>query len=148
MATHVFPGQGSQQKGMGRDLFDRFPDRLAVADKVLGYSIKELCLDDPRGVLGETQYTQPALFVVNALTYFHTVESTGKRPCYVAGHSLGEYNALLAAEVIDFETGLLLVKKRGELMSKVKGGGMAAIVGLSESQIGSILAENGFTGID
>src|SRR5436190_15975665 len=100
MATHVFPGQGSQQKGMGRDLFDRFPDRLAVADKVLGYSIKELCLDDPRGVLGETQYTQPALFVVNALTYFHTVESSGKRPCYVAGHSLGEYNALLAAEVI------------------------------------------------
>jgi trans-AT polyketide synthase/acyltransferase/oxidoreductase domain-containing protein len=148
MATHVFPGQGSQQKGMGRDLFERFPGLVTAADGVLGYSIRELCVNDPHGMLGETQYTQPALFVVNALTFLHTVESTGKRPCYVAGHSLGEYNALLAAEVLDFESGLRLVKKRGELMSRVKGGGMAAVVGLSEKQIAAVLAENGFDGID
>jgi trans-AT polyketide synthase/acyltransferase/oxidoreductase domain-containing protein len=148
MPTFVFPGQGSQQKGMGKDLFARYPDVLAVADRVLGYSVSGLCLDDPKGLLNDTQFTQPALYVVNALTYFHTLESNRKRPDYLAGHSLGEYNALLAAEVVDFETGLRLVQKRGELMARVKGGGMAAIVGLSEGEIERILAENSFTGID
>jgi len=148
MSTFVFPGQGSQQKGMGKDLFTRHPDLLDIAERVLGYSMRELCLDDPKGLLSETQFTQPALYVVNALTYFSTVESKGKRPDYLAGHSLGEYNALLAAEVIDFETGLRLVQKRGELMAKVKGGGMAAIVGLSDHDIEKILCENSFTSID
>jgi len=148
MSTFVFPGQGSQHKGMGKDLFARYADVLTVVDRVLGYSMMELCLDDAKGLLGETQFTQPALYVVNALTYFHTVETKGTRPDYVAGHSLGEYNALLAAEVIDFETGLRLVQKRGELMAKVKGGGMAAVVGLSEKEIERILSEHSFTGID
>src|SRR5262245_41129871 len=125
MATYVFPGQGSQHKGMGKDLFSRYPGVVAVADGVLGYSIKELCLDDPKGSLRETQFTQPALYVVNALTWYHMLETRKTLPNYVAGHSLGEYNALLAAEVFDFETGLRLVQKRGELMAKVKGGGMA-----------------------
>jgi trans-AT polyketide synthase, acyltransferase and oxidoreductase domains len=148
MSTYVFPGQGSQQKGMGKDLFARYPDILAVVDRVLGYSMKELCLNDSKGLLIETQFTQPALYVVNALTYFHAIDSNGARPGYVAGHSLGEYNALLAADVIDFETGLRLVQKRGELMAKVKGGGMAAIVGLSDKEIGSVLSEHSFNSID
>src|SRR5262245_48356119 len=104
----LFPGQGSQSKGMGRDLFDRFADWTAAADDVLGYSIRELCVDDPRGELGLTRFTQPALFVVNALTYRARSEDGAPVPSYVAGHSLGEYNALVAAGVIDFSTGLQL----------------------------------------
>lgn len=148
MSTFVFPGQGSQQKGMGKDLFGRYADLLAIADRVLGYSMRELCVDDPKGSLTETQFTQPALYVVNALTWYHTLEMKRTRPNYVAGHSLGEYNALLAAEALDFETGLRLVQKRGELMGRVKGGGMAAIVGLSEKEIENILTAHSFTGID
>ncbi|MGH7487375.1 MAG: acyltransferase domain-containing protein, partial [bacterium] len=148
MSTFIFPGQGSQHKGMGKDLFSRYPHIVDIADSVLGYSTRELCLDDPNNVLTETQFTQPALYVVNALTYFHTIGSKATRPDYVAGHSLGEYNALLAAEVIDFETGLRLVQKRGQLMAQVKGGGMAAVVGLSDAQIERVLAEAALTCID
>jgi trans-AT polyketide synthase, acyltransferase and oxidoreductase domains len=148
MSTFVFPGQGSQHKGMGKDLFGSYPDLVAVAERVLGYSMSALCLDDPKGLLNETQFTQPALYVVSALTFFNTLDSNGKRPDYLAGHSLGEYNSLLAAEVIDFETGLRLVQKRGELMAKVQGGGMAAIVGLSDQAIEKILSENSFTSIE
>ena len=68
--AYIFPGQGSQKKGMGGELFDAFPEITASADAILGYSIKELCLEDPREELGKTQFTQPALYVVNALTYF------------------------------------------------------------------------------
>jgi len=132
---------------MGADLFERFADVVAVADAVLGYSIRQLCVNDPQGVLSETQFTQPALFVVNALTCLHTVETRG-RPAFVAGHSLGEYNALLAAEAIDFETGLRLVQKRGELMGKVKGGGMAAVVGLAERDVARVLSDSGCHGVD
>ena len=96
----VFPGQGSQSKGMGAELFDSFPDWTAEADAVLGYSIRELCVDDPRAELGLTQFTQPALFVVNALTYRARIEDGAAPPDFVAGHSLGEYNALLAAGFI------------------------------------------------
>lgn len=148
MKTYMFPGQGSQKKGMGGDLFDRFVELTASADKVLGYSIKALCLEDPDKVLGETQYTQPALYVVNALSYYAHIEDGGEKPDFVAGHSLGEYNALLAAEVFDFEAGLKLVKKRGELMSEASGGGMAAIMNTPKEQIEQILADNGLTNID
>ncbi len=148
MKTFVFPGQGSQKKGMGGDLFDRFSELTAKADKILGYSIKELCLEDPDKVLGQTQYTQPALYVVNALSYLAHIEDGGDKPDFVAGHSLGEYNALLAAEVFDFEAGLKLVKKRGELMSEASGGGMAAVMNASKEQIEEILAKNGLNNID
>jgi malonyl CoA-acyl carrier protein transacylase len=92
MKTYMFPGQGSQARGMGGTLFEEFEDLTEKADKVLGYSIKELCLEDPRRELGKTQFTQPALYVVNALSYFKKLQESGP-PDYLAGHSLGELNA-------------------------------------------------------
>ncbi len=127
---------------MGADLFDRFPDWTAEADRVLGYSIRELCLDDPRGELGQTAFTQPALFVVNALSYRARVESGQAPPSFVAGHSLGEYNALVAAGVIDFAAGVRLVARRGAVMGTVTGGGMTAVIGLPPERIVEILAES------
>jgi malonyl CoA-acyl carrier protein transacylase len=124
---------------MGAALFDRYPDWTAVADRVLGYGIRELCVEDPRGELGLTQFTQPALFVVNALTYRARLNDGGATPAFVAGHSLGEYNALLAADVFDFETGLTLVKRRGALMGQVGGGGMAAVIGIEPDRIQALL---------
>ncbi|WP_234025572.1 ACP S-malonyltransferase [Bacillus paralicheniformis] len=148
MTTYVFPGQGSQYKGMGETLFKEFPDLTALADEILGYSIKDLCLYDNQSRLSQTQYTQPALYTVNALSFLKIVEETGDWPDYVAGHSLGEFNALFAAGVFDFETGLRLVKKRGELMTQSTGGGMAAIIGLSLEQVCRILQEHELTGLD
>ncbi len=148
MITYVFPGQGSQEKGMGATLFDDFPESIAEADRILGYSIKQLCLEDPHRQLTQTQYTQPALYVVNALSYFDKLKVRGKQIHFFAGHSLGEYNALLAARAIDFETGLKLVKKRGELMSKASGGTMAAVLNLAEQDIQAILKQHRLTGID
>lgn len=136
----LFPGQGSQSKGMGAGLFERFSEWTAEADRVLGYSIQELCLDDPRGELGLTGFTQPALFVVNAMTYRARTEDGRPRPDYLAGHSLGEYNALLAASAFDFLTGLRLVQRRGQLMGRVYGGGMAAVIGLEPAKIEEVLS--------
>lgn len=139
MVTFVFPGQGSQQKGMGGTLFDEFKELTSKADEILGYSIKKLCLEDTYQQLGQTRFTQPALYTVNALSYRKKSKETGKKPDYVAGHSLGEYSALFAAGAFDFETGLRLVMKRGELMSQAQGGGMAAVIGLSEEKVAEIL---------
>lgn len=124
---------------MGAELFERFPDWTSQADDVLGYSIRELCVEDPRSELGLTQFTQPALFVVNALMYRARVEDGHATPQFLAGHSLGEYNALLAAGVFDFATGLTLVKRRGQIMSQVSGGGMAAVIGMEPRKIQGIL---------
>lgn len=148
MTIFMFPGQGSQKVGMGKELFADFPELVAKADAILGYSIAELCETDPQQQLNQTQYTQPALYVVNALTYLKKVASTGTQPDYVIGHSLGEYNALFAAAAFDFETGLKLVQRRGLLMSQATGGGMAAVLGLSEIQIQTILQQNELTNID
>lgn len=142
MIAVVFPGQGSQKKGMGGSLFDDFKDLTAKADEILGYSIRALCLQDPGGELGLTQFTQPALFTVNALTCLKRLDETKQRPDYLAGHSSGEYNALFAAGAFDFETGLRLVKKRGELMSRAVGGAMAALIGLGEEEILRLLKQN------
>lgn len=144
----MFPGQGSQKKGMGGELFDQFQDLTAQADEILGYSIKELCLQDPKNQLGKTQFTQPALYVANALAYYQKINDTGEKPDFVIGHSLGEFNALLAAECFDFATGLKLVQKRGQLMSQVSGGSMAAVVNASKQEIESILKQNNLTDID
>ncbi|MBA3948435.1 MAG: ACP S-malonyltransferase [Acidobacteria bacterium] len=138
----LFPGQGSQVKGMGAELFARYPELTATADRVLGYSIKELCVDDPRGELGLTQFTQPALFIVNALMARARLEDDGAVPAFVAGHSLGEYNALYAAGCFDFETGVTLVRERGALMGRVSGGGMMAVIGLEPEKIQTILSDS------
>ncbi|CAI6244317.1 ACP S-malonyltransferase [Bacillus subtilis] len=143
----MFPGQGSQYKGMGEDLFNKYPEIIDIANEVLGYSVTDLCLHDPNNDLNETQYTQPALFTVNALEYFNAIRQ-GNVPKFVIGHSLGEYNALLAAEVFDFRTGLTLVKERGRLMSQATEGKMAAIIGLEIDTIRKILRENYLEGID
>ncbi|GER89929.1 polyketide biosynthesis protein PksE [Dictyobacter vulcani] len=148
MLTYVFPGQGSQYKRMGGTLFDDFKELAAQADDILGYSIKQLCMEDPSAHLNQTQFTQPALFVVNALTYLKRLRDTGKKPDFVAGHSLGEYNALFAADAFDFATGLKLVRKRGELMSLATGGGMAAVIGLNAEQIVEVLTKNSLSSID
>jgi malonyl CoA-acyl carrier protein transacylase len=127
---------------MGADLFDRYPDWTAEADAILGYSVRELCVDDPQGRLGSTAFTQPALYVVNALSYRARQEKGARPPAFVAGHSLGEYDALLAAGVFDFGTGLRLVKRRGELMGRVAGGGMTAVIGLEPKRLQQILQES------
>lgn len=85
---------------MGEGLFGQFADLTRIANEILGYSIETLCLDDPDGNLNRTQYTQPAIYVVNALSYFRKLKETGTRPDFVLGHSLGEFNALLAAECL------------------------------------------------
>lgn len=144
----VFPGQGSQKKGMGEDVFDRYPLLVNRASEILGYSVKELCLNDPARKLNNTEYTQPALYVVNALTYLKLKEETGLVPAAVAGHSLGEFNALFAASAMDFETGLRLVQKRGALMAEMQEGGMAAVKGLSKEQIDAIIERHGLQGLD
>lgn len=151
MSVYVFPGQGSQEQGMGQGLFDEVPEFTIWEPEIeiaLGYSIRQLCLDDPGQQLKQTQYTQPALYVVNALHYLRKVAEGGRKPDYVAGHSLGEYNALLAAGAFDFMTGLRLVQKRGELMAQAREGGMAAVIGLAPEQIGEALRANGLPGID
>jgi trans-AT polyketide synthase/acyltransferase/oxidoreductase domain-containing protein len=127
---------------MGAGLFERYADWTADADAILGYSIRELCHDDPRAELGLTEFTQPALFVVNALSYRARLEEGKPLPAFLAGHSLGEYNALLAAGGVDFRTGLRLVKQRGQLMARVRGGGMAAVIGLEPAKIEAVLASS------
>jgi len=150
MIAFVFPGQGSQRRGMGQGLFDDVREYAAVekeVDALLGYSLRKLCLEDTDNRLKETQFTQPCLYVVNALHYY-TAVAQGVQPAYLAGHSLGEYNALLAAGVFDFLTGLRLVKKRGELMSQAKNGAMAAVIGLGASLITKVIDENRLASLD
>lgn len=138
MKAYVFPGQGSQFIGMGEELFPQYPELTAEACDILGYDIQALCLTDAEGQLNFTKYTQPALFVVNHLSYLAYAKENGE-PDVVAGHSLGEFNALTAAGVFDFATALKIVQKRASLMSEVSGGGMAAVVGLNEAQVREIL---------
>ncbi|MER7487709.1 ACP S-malonyltransferase [Streptomyces sp. NPDC126497] len=134
----VFPGQGVQRRGMGGELFERYPRETAAASEVLGYSVADLCRDDPDDRLADTRYAQPAVFLVNALSWMD-LERAGRRYDYVAGHSLGEFNALMAAGVIDLMDGLALVRRRAELMADVTRGAMVAVVGPSPAQVEAVL---------
>ncbi|MEJ2622288.1 MAG: ACP S-malonyltransferase, partial [Candidatus Thiodiazotropha sp.] len=150
MKTILFPGQGAQFKGMGKELFPLYPQLTELASDILGYSIEELCLEDPHNQLQFTQYTQPALFVVNALGYYRMRDEKelDANIDFFVGHSLGEYNALLAAGVFDFKTGVRLVQKRGALMGAAGGGGMAAVLGVKADEVRKILKEHQFDAID
>lgn len=134
MIAFVFPGQGAQFSGMGRELLDDFPEEVAMADGVLGRSVRDLCaLDD--AALRETENTQPALFFVNAL-HLLWMHRLGVRPDLAAGHSLGELNALVAAGVLDLESGLRIADQRGRAMADAAAdqsfrGGMVAATHLA-----------------
>ena len=150
MAVALFPGQGAQRVGMGGRLFDEVEEFAAVeseVDELLGFSVRRLCSEGPQAKLSETQFTQPCLYVVNALHHYKAL-STGWRPQLLAGHSLGEYNALHAAGAFDFLTGLRLVKKRGELMGQARHGGMAAVLGLAPDRIGAVINDAGLDDLD
>jgi len=146
----LFTGQGSQKRGMAQELFDEVREYTSVeniVDALLGYSMRALCLEDFGNRLNDTRYTQPSLYVANAL-HFYQASNRGERPDFVAGHSLGEYNALLAAGAFDFLTGLRLVKKRGELMARARQGGMAAVIGLAAGRTAQLLQEGGLESLD
>ncbi len=138
----VFPGQGSQKIGMGLDLID-FPNAKAkyeAAEKILGWSVPAICQSD-ENTLSQTIYTQPSLYVVESIL-IDLMRAKGHQPALVAGHSLGEYVALYAAGVLDFEAGLSLVKNRSELMAQVSGGQMAALIGFKREQLESEIQAN------
>jgi len=127
----IFPGQGSQYKGMGSDLFKEYETArkvYALASEVLSYDIGELSFEDPQDQLNLTRFTQPALLThsIACLEVFRDLTGNRVRPSMAAGHSLGEYSALVAAGVLSFENALRLVQKRGELMGKYGEGEMSA----------------------
>lgn len=134
----LFPGQGVQRKGMGEELFERHPRETAAASELLGYPVADLCRDDPDGRLADTRYAQPAVFLVNALAWMDLTRD-GRRYDYFAGHSLGEFNALVAAGVIGLMEGLALVRRRAELMADVTRGAMVAVVGQSAARVEATL---------
>lgn len=142
----LFPGQGSQYVGMGKEFAERFTFSRAIfaeADHVLGYPLSELIWSGPAEQLKKTVYTQPAI-LTTSMAILVAYQDQMPRPQYVLGHSLGEYTALVAAGVLTFADALRLVRIRGQLMETAVPagqGGMAAVIGLARSELQSICEE-------
>lgn len=146
LTAFVFPGQGSQRVGMGLDILGRRPDfadtYYHVADEVLGFPLSELCWHGPAEKLQDTAVTQPAVFLTS-LMVLDVLRAHGVEADVVAGHSLGEYSALVAAGVLDWTDALRLVALRGRLMSTVNRrtpGAMAAVLGLDPDRVEEVCA--------
>ena len=138
----LFPGQGSQQVGMGRELVEKSSlakELFKQADEILGYSLSRICFEGPEEELKLTQNTQPALLTVSTILY----RLMEKEPAFAAGHSLGEYSALVCAGVLRFEDAVLLVHKRGRYMQEavpVGQGAMAALIGADIERVREVAA--------
>ncbi len=138
MNAFLFPGQGSQEVGMGEKLYKELPAARRILDRaneILGYDLRDLMFHGPIENLTETQYAQPAIYVCSAM-HLEKAKEQGIGFAYVAGHSLGEYSALYAAGIVSFEDGLKLVDIRGKAMAAQNGkGAMAAVLGLNEEEL-------------
>ncbi len=146
----LFPGQGAQSVGMGRDIAEQFPQAKVIfekANEIVGFDLAKICFEGPAEQLNTTTMSQPAIFTVSAviLEVLGTNPATAKiKPDFTAGLSMGEYTALYAAGVMSFEDGLSLVQLRGEAMqaaADATGGGMVAIIGLDEEKTRALCAE-------
>ena len=154
----VFPGQGSQYVGMGKALYEASETARRVfrrADELLGFALTRLCFEGPEHELNDTINAQPAILTVSVACLTAMRErwqSMGQviAPRYVAGHSLGEFTALVAADVIDFDTALVLVRERGRLMKEngnERPGGMLAVLGLDRAVVEGVVAEAASSGV-
>lgn len=145
MKAYIFPGQGSQFPGMGKDLFDKYGAAKKLfnqANDILGFDLSKIIFEGTKEDLQQTSVTQPAIYVHSVV--LSKVMEDKFNPNAVAGHSLGEFSALTASGVIDFESGLKLVSKRAEAMQKAcnnEPGAMAAVLGMEDSLVEKICAE-------
>jgi [acyl-carrier-protein] S-malonyltransferase len=150
MVGYLFAGQGSQYAGMGRDLYESFPESRAVfdlADKVLGFPISRLCFEGPQEELTKTQNAQPAI-VTATIAAWEAFKASSAQPeaGYMAGLSLGEYSALVAAGALDFSDAVYLVRRRGEFMEEEaakKPGKMLSLIGLDREAVKQVCADAG-----
>ena len=139
----LFPGQGAQGVGMGKDLYEHYNESKAIFDKaadVLSWDIKEVCFEDSKGIINQTRYTQAALFTTNIAAY-EALKAKGIKGEAVLGFSLGEYSAITACGALGFEETLRLVEKRATYMeecAKANPGGMVAVIGLEIDKIDEI----------